>query len=288
VSWTDALVDRLSARRLADGSVGYGYRDEGDAEPTALAAIALHAAGLDPAPSLDWLARLQRGDGGVPTCARLTEPCWPTALALWAFEVAGGGRVGDAARRAERWLLRTEGLALDGDARLIGHDQSIVGWPWVGDTHSWVEPTALALVALRARGRERHDRARQGVRLLEDRCLPDGGWNYGNTRVIRNVLRAFPATTGVALAGLSGGERTDAVERSLLFLSGALESVRTPLSLGWGVLGLSAWSAVPAATPAWLEETAVRERPDDPMHDALLVLASLAPPWLFSRRGEGG
>ena len=85
----------------------------------------------------------------------------------------------------------------------------------------------------------------------------------------------------------AGSERSDAVERSLAWLRAELTSVRTPLSTGWGVLGLSAWRAAPGEASAWLEETAVRERPADPVHDALLVLAATPHAALFERRPEG-
>ncbi len=271
----DALLDRLLARRASDGSLGYGYRETGAAEATALGALALGAAGLDAEPCLAWLLAVQRADGGVPPYRDLDGPCWPTALSLLALEARADERTLEARGRAERWLLSAHGLAHAQEPLLFGHDETLVGWSWAPETHSWVEPTAHALLALRSRGLDDHDRAVEGARLLADRCLPDGGWNYGNTRVIQHVLRAFPATTGVALAALAGGERNDAVSRSVDWLASALAEVRAPLSLGWGIVGLALWNEVPQDAGAWLEETATRDRPPDPVHDALLVLAAL-------------
>ena len=59
-------------------------------------------------------------------------------------------------------------------------------------------------MALRAAGRASHPRVREAVRLLCDRALDEGGWNYGNTRVFANTLQPFPATTGIALTALAG------------------------------------------------------------------------------------
>ena len=39
-----------------------------------------------------------------------------------------------------------------------------LGWPWVDGTHSWVEPTALALLVMGREGLSGHSRAREGVR----------------------------------------------------------------------------------------------------------------------------
>jgi len=158
----------------------------------------------------------------------------------------------------------------------MGHDMELVGWSWVAGTHSWVEPTGYALLALTRRGEGSTGRAVEGARLLRDRCLPEGGWNYGNTRVIDHVLRPFPATTGVALTALSNGSAEDAIARSLSWLAGVAPELGAPVSLAWAVVGLRAWDALPEGAPAWLArcaEPAGTLRTPDPVHDAMLLLA---------------
>ncbi|EKD35048.1 MAG: hypothetical protein ACD_75C02077G0001, partial [uncultured bacterium] len=66
------------------------------------------------------------------------------------------------------------------------HDTSIRGWPWVADTHSWIDPTAMSLMTLRLVNHEKHPRAEEAVKMILDRQLPHGGWNYGNTKVFGN------------------------------------------------------------------------------------------------------
>jgi hypothetical protein len=151
----------------------------------------------------------------------------------------------------------------------------LVGWPWVAGTHSWVEPTAYAVLALRAAGKSEHARVREAVELILDRALPEGGWNYGNRRIFDNVLRPFPATTGVALAGLIKEPRDDRIDVAIDYLGRALQRVRAPLSLAWGLIGLRAWKAQPPDAEAWLAQCASRvaEHPAAPQHDALLLLA---------------
>ncbi len=64
--------------------------------------------------------------------------------------------------RAAGWLLGLKGQALPRDeytATVIGHDPTVRGWPWVPNTHSWVEPTALVVLALCGEGLNRHGRA---------------------------------------------------------------------------------------------------------------------------------
>ena len=197
-------------------------------------------------------------------------------LLAWArSQESVGGTHGLRIRSATSWLLSAQGLPFQPDTQLFGHDSTIIGWSWVADTHSWVEPTAIALLGLRSVGLRRHARVREGVRLLFDRALADGGWNYGNTRVLDNTLRPFPAPTGVALASLAGEPEDAPVRAAIRYLHGALQSVRSPMSLAWGLIGLSAWNTRPRNADQWLTESAKRtlSRTQNCLGDALLLLA---------------
>lgn len=266
----ELLLDRL-ANAFADDRFGYLYRDGGSAEAAALGALALGAHGRDTSTALDWLQTQQKDDGGIPVLPSLDQPRWPTSLALWAFQSAGREA---AAARAIDYLLDHQGIPVD-RSELLGHDSTLIGWSWVDATHSWVEPTGYALIGLREAGRADHERCRRGVEMLLDRCLPSGGWNYGNTRVMSNMLRPFPATTGVALVGLAGEPMVPAIERSLDYLRATVSSLKAPVSLSWSLLALAAWHREAPAME--LIETSVRapgRRPPDPVHDALLALAA--------------
>ncbi len=282
----------LLLQRLVSGfqdGWAYGYGDGGQAaEATALGALALSAHDHSPDlvhAALSGLAEQQRSDGGVPITDRVSNPRWPTALALLAWVRAGQGVPGNALERARseavNYLLRHHGKSLP-RSPLFGHDPRLVGWSWVDGTHSWVEPTSQAVTALKASGLHEHERVRAGVRLLLDRCLPHGGWNYGNTRVMHNVLRPFPATTGVALTALAGEPRSREVVRSLAYLREVAPSLRAPVSLGWTILGLRVWGSAPTEALEWLERCALEpgRRPPDPVHDALLLLAAAERPVL--------
>jgi hypothetical protein len=135
----------------------------------------------------------------------------------------------------------------------LAHDTFLKGWPWVAGTHSWIEPTALGVVALRATGFGRHDRVREAILMMLDRQLPHGGWNYGNTLVFGQELHPMPESTGAALAGLAGQVPQDKVALSLEYLLGTVNRLRTPLSLGWGLLGLKAWGRAPVDGAALVE-----------------------------------
>ena len=130
----------------------------------------------------------------------------------------------------------------------MAHDTTIIGWPWIADTHSWVIPTSMAITALQISGIENHERITQGVLMLLNRQLPHGGWNSGNTLVFGKELLPLPECTGIALQALAGNTERHSIQKSLDYLLEELPRLHTPISLGWTLLGLSAWGLKPPNT----------------------------------------
>ena len=192
-----------------------------------------------------------------------------------------GGHRRQARERALQWLLLQKGLALPRTPE-NPQDTMIEGWPWITSTHSWLEPTACAVLALRREGHLEHVRAADGLRLIRDRAILTssgvGGWNYGNKGMLGTVLRPQPAPTGLALLALAGLEQRDSpiVTQACAYLLKILPETRAPMSLGWGLLGLRAWGAWPREASAWLDAAArpVLEQPgqDTPIRLAHLLL----------------
>jgi hypothetical protein len=152
----------------------------------------------------------------------------------------------------------------------------LVGWPWVDGTHSWLEPTATAVLALRVVGLGSHPRSVEGLRLIRDRAIDSGGWNYGNKSAFGHALRPQPAPTGMCLLALPREDaRTEAVDRAIRYLHETLPGIRACASLGWGLLGLRAWNAAPVEADRWLAEAFQHAsgRPDAAPKLALLLLA---------------
>jgi hypothetical protein len=274
----------LLARQEAGG--GWAYRQGAPpcAEPTALAALALASEPGDDASTAavrraaDALAKLQCPDGSIGVSATIPTPGWATPYALLVWSALG---VHEAPRTAAmRWLLGLKGRVIDpreDPSHIAGHDTMLVGWPWVADTHSWLEPTALAVLALSRAGQVAHPRVREGLRLIRNRAVESGGWNYGNRAVFGRNLRAQPAPTGLALLALAGeGPRSEEIERGCAYLNRVLPDVRAASSLGWGLIGLRAWDATPSHADAWIAESirALAGRPDAAPRLACLLLAA--------------
>ena len=231
-----------------------------------MAALALLTAGRSrqATPALDWLVGVQSSDGSLGIDAHTRQPCWPTGWAILAWNTAAK-EISDAkaewsaaAKRAadvDAFHQRTPAGQRNGDQeqRLVGHDTTLQGWPWVVGTHSWVEPTAINVLALRSAGQAGHPRCREAVKLLLDRQLPEGGWNYGNTTVLGHVLRPQVQPTGLALAALAG--ETDVrskVQCSLDYLHRVLSQRTTTASLCYALMGLVGHGLWPQPADKWL------------------------------------
>jgi hypothetical protein len=267
--WTGSAQTELL--RLRDRTGAWGYRNDRSpsVEPTALACLGLWSCRSHSPPEArrgaiqrgaDWLQTLQKSDGSLGIAASLPSPCWatPHAILLWnALEVHAPAR-----RRAAAWLLEQKGNPIAIDAAyigcVVGHDMTLVGWPWIEGTHSWLEPTAMAILALDREGLAYHPRVTEGIRVVLNRALSQGGWNYGNTSVFGRQLRPQPGPTGLALLALAAQAsklRPRSVDPAIAYLLRTLPDVRAPISLAWGVLGLRAWNASPAAAADWLSES---------------------------------
>ncbi|MDX1963195.1 MAG: hypothetical protein SFX18_08575 [Pirellulales bacterium] len=310
---------------------GYERDSQPQTEPTAVAALALLALDQSANPrrfttpiqsARAWLAQTQNTDGSLGPNRDHAIPGWPTTWALIveaaATELPPAPSSLDVGQGLD-WLLGTKGMTMPrsqgGHAELsVLHDVELVGWPWVTGTHTWLEPTCLAILALKAHGLGRHPRVREGVTVLFDRILPAGGCNYGNTVVLGQELRAHVQPTGLLLLALAheadwplgpsamgsflcpgyrcdGGEiklpapvadsaaaykRQTQLKKSLAWLLSELGTDSTAASLSYGLLGLAAQGIRPRYAVDWLEKSAQRVWQGDrsPYRLALLLYAA--------------
>ncbi|HKY71797.1 MAG TPA: hypothetical protein VJL88_07740 [Nitrospira sp.] len=238
----------LARRLLSDGGVADQVKGKFRVDATAWAILVLTA--LRDSPSLidRCRARLQAEqgrDGRLAVSRENPDSFWPTALGILAWQ--GAPAFAEAHRQAVTFLLETTGVHYRSQpTEVAAHDAALKGWPWVANTHSWIEPTVLGVLALSAAGYGQHDRAQEALRMILDRQLPHGGWNYGNTFVFGRELRPMSESTGTALTGLAGHVERKVVARSLDYLQGQINAMQTPISLGWGLLGMAAWGVWPS------------------------------------------
>jgi hypothetical protein len=248
-------INQLKQRELDSG--GFAPKPRGDYRPedTCCAILALARDPANGALIRRARARLaadQFPDGRVCVSQDHPEAVWPTSLAVFAWHQSPEHQKNQAL--AAHFLLTSSGKHFPKKAEAPAtHDTALKGWPWIAGTHSWVEPTGLAMMALRVAGQGNQERVREGVRLLLNRQLSHGGWNYGNTVVFGQELRPMPLSTGIALNALKSETSGENIQESLTYLINKVVTLQTPQSLGWALLGLGAWQRRPVQAQQLLD-----------------------------------
>ena len=258
----DTTIQNLLERSLPEGGFALFKGDDFRADATAWAVLALAAGDVGrevTRSACRRLATIQLADGRLAAVAGHPEAYWPTSLAVLSWKAVSGFE--DEIDRAVRFLLGNSGKhAPRKKSDAVAHDTSIRGWPWIENTHSWIEPTALAILALKVCGYGKHERVQEAVKMILDRQLKSGGWNYGNTRVFGNELYPIPESTGLALSALAGFTRPILIKSSLDYLIRESERIRTPLTLSWTLFGLAAWSQQPSEVRRWITESILLQK----------------------------
>jgi hypothetical protein len=137
-----AAVHTIRDRSLRKGGFALYTKESFRPDASAWAVIALEAYNNNrdlTIPTCRRLAEMQLSDGRIPIIEDHPESYWPTALAVLAWKKVTGFE-----RQVElalQFLLTTTGRhwPKQKDAP-VSHDTSIKGWPWIENTHSWIEP----------------------------------------------------------------------------------------------------------------------------------------------------
>jgi len=195
----------LSSQTHPDGGWGYNPGHLAQLEPTCLALLALSLEADKHKNQIDlgrkFLDRALSADGSYRLANGREEAVWPTSQALFVQAVLGQSNPATVDR-----LLSIEGKTTDNrEAEEMNDiDLKIIGWPWAENNFSWVEPTAWACLALRTAGQGNHSRVQEGLRLLLDRAMDEGGINYGNRRILGRLLDPIPGPTALFLLAMQG------------------------------------------------------------------------------------
>ncbi len=162
---------------------------------------------------LSWLLASQNQDGGWGINAEDSESGWQTAWALIALR--NTTRDNPAVARAIEWMMTVATAEVSRDEFLkdvVPQNNNIgaLAWPWLAGQVSWIEPTALAVLALA--GITSHPLALARIKAAADYFkryrTPSGGWNVGNAGPLDTIVipRAYPtALVLLALASISPG-----------------------------------------------------------------------------------
>lgn len=250
----------LRSTQNADGGWGFFPGKQSWLEPTAYALIALQA---DTSSRQNFergwglMRSWQLAGGSWRPCAAVAEPHWTTSLCVTLHALRG---IHDEPfARGVGWLLDTAGIENGLRFRfahflspsVVDLDPSLKAWPWRPGNSSWIEPTAHALVALKKarrfglRKREIEDRIQLGEKMILERRCSDGGWNYGNRKVLGTELPSYPETTALALLGLAGNNALD-LAGPISVARKYWRETRSPLAKAWLGVALRSHSVAPA------------------------------------------
>jgi hypothetical protein len=273
------MIEPIDHLRKLD-RCGYAANGAWAAEPTALAVLALQAH-QEPTAALrfaDQLAAAQLSNGSVTTTGEQDSPAWTTSLAILAWLAAKEQKFQPHITLAIEWSLDNHGKPAPKNPQ-IGHDSTLLGWSWAANTHSWMEPTCMFVIALKAAGLGDHVRVREGVRVVVDRLLPTGGSNFGSTVVLGQPTLPQVESTGLAMLAIAGEAIADPrVEKSLQYLEQSIGPRTTTASLCYGLMGLTAYNRRPENADTLLAAALEREltRGASAFKLALISLASLS------------
>jgi uncharacterized protein (DUF362 family) len=239
-----AHLENLAKLAHPEGGWGYVPGQAAHLEPTCLALLALS---LDAERFRDAiekgrqaLSRSARADGSYRFERGREEAVWPTALGL--FVQCALDYPEEQRRKSAGWLLSMRGQTpVDKQSdELHDIDLKLVGWPWAQGNFSWAEPTAWACLALRRAGLGEHPRVQEGLKLLLDRAMDDGGINYGNRRILGRMTDPIPGPTAMMLLALQGRDDHSRITTALNYLSGAALNHNDLEHFCWAKLALDA------------------------------------------------
>jgi len=257
---TEAALDLLLSAQNGDGGWGAVKGKRSNTESTSFALMALKSLEGKPfdrqtAAGLKWSLQHQRDDGSWSLNDASKQSSWTTPIAVLALLSFQDQR--QHALRAAKWILTQEGgkpgwvasllVRLSLVKKMTELDPYLSGWSWTAGAFSWVEPTSYSLMALKKlkRSLDRtncEERIRQGEMLIYDRMCENGGWNYGNSRVLGEALWPYPDVTAVALIALQDRAASEANQTSLRALDAMMREAASGTALGWGILCLTLYN----------------------------------------------
>ena len=277
-SWKNVCAPFLVNAQNSDGGWGYRPGEASRVEATSWAFLA--SLGFPSAQNLskikdragDWLVKNQQPDGSWPAAPGFLDGGWVTSLACLAL--AEQESAAETFARGTRWLI--DSWPGEGNwwwrlrQRILGRknvrqDFALRGWSWTRGTSSWVEPTSLALLALRRASRQSASselvkRRELAEAMLFDRMCPGGGWNCGNPMVYGVAGQPFVGQTVWALLALGNSAGRTEVKQSLDWLEHEYPNIKGPASLSLAHLCLRNFGRSPRPLAPDLESSYAENR----------------------------
>jgi hypothetical protein len=246
LSQAQSVLQRaLSAGQATDGGWPYYPGRVSRLEPTAWAVLALRASKPPQTTAaergLAFLRERQQPSGLLVEAGSPGPNFAWNGLALLAGMSRGNSSTSSWQQRVATALLSVRGVALEQSNAQSGQNNRLQAWSWIESTFSWIEPTAVCLLALKkanADGPLARTRVADAEALILNRVCDEGGWNYGNAQVLGQDLRPYVPTTALALLAMQNRRDHPVVARSLAWLKTHAVSEPSTLALSLAALSL--------------------------------------------------
>ena len=127
---------------------GWGYRSDSPQafpEPTCYSLLALADTSFSPTEPLNWLSGLVNSEGQL-YLPNDDSPNWGTSHLI--ITLSRLNLLSDLQQVSIDWLLEWKSQYIE-TTEVVTLDGTLIGWPWISDTFSWVQPTSYAIKYLR-------------------------------------------------------------------------------------------------------------------------------------------
>jgi hypothetical protein len=237
-------IEYLIANQHESGGWGYSIIQKPLVEPTSAVLLALQN---EPQAEdayqrgIAWLVNSQHKDGGWGISQEDPESGWQTAWALISLNHSDqNNAIGDGIN----WLT-TVGTSEISRAEFQGSEFPVMdnigafSWPWLPDQVGYVEPTAMAVLALNgfANSSTAKSRINTALQYFRKNRTPVGGWDCGNAGPLDTpVPRAY--ITSLVLIALNRLSRQDIQPNDISTLQNIIQRDTSILAQSSGNLAL--------------------------------------------------
>jgi hypothetical protein len=239
-------IDYLISAQHENGGWGYATKQKPVVEPTAAVLLAIRN---EPLASdsfqrgISWLLSCQHQDGGWGINKDDLESGWQTAWALLAMRYSNQNQ--ESISKSLEWLstVGTLDITLEEFQKPEIPKRDNIGafiWPWLPGQAGWIEPTAMAVLALEGMTKSQlaDFRISAALNYFRQYRSADGGWNIGNATALDTVVipRAYPTT--LVLMALSRIAQSEIKSIDLVALHQDMQRDPSILIQSSGLLGL--------------------------------------------------
>ena len=239
-------LDYLISVQNEAGGWGYSLGQRSVVEPTAAVLLAIRDEAIATSSfskGITWLKSCQNQDGGWGIHEDDLESGWQTAWALIALKNSNAG--GNTISRGIEWLTNVSTNLItreefENQNLPLSDNVGALVWPWLPGQVYWIEPTALAVLALNGikLSPVASIRMRAAIEYFRQNRTPIGGWDVGNAGPYDSVVLPQIYRTSLVLLALSVVDPNEIIPNDLSAIRLEMEQDPSILSLSSGLLGL--------------------------------------------------